>query len=71
MWNCLLDFSVNTVIFPPIARETISKTTPPKSCEIPVIQNGEVPFALLPLIIIEITVQSDAAIIKISPVEKP
>ena len=45
--------------------------TPPNSCEIPVIQSGEVVFALIPLIIIETTVHIDAAIISISPAEKP
>ena len=46
-------------------------TTLPNNCEMPVIQNGEVPFAHLPLIIIEITVQTDAAMINISPSENP
>ena len=69
--NIGADSAVNAGIFAPINIAATNRTTQPKSCEIPVIQNGKFSFALLSLIIIEITVQTDAERIRISPTEKP
>mgnify|MGYP006956039322 CR=1 FL=1 len=69
--NKRVALNVKEGTFPPAASEKRKRAAPPKSCEMPVIQSGETPLAIRPLIVIEITVQSDARIINISPAEKP
>ena len=56
------------LIFPPIALPAISRTIPPKNCEIPVAERGFTVLNSFLLTILEHTVQNDAPMISQSPI---
>lgn len=69
--NTADEYGLKSGILPPITNANTNSVTPPRNCDIPVTQNGEVPCTLLSVRISDTTVQSDASKIRVSPTDKP
>ena len=69
--NTADEYALKSGILPPIINANTNSNTPPRNCDIPVTQSGDVLHTLFSLIIKDITVHSDASKIRISPFDIP
>ena len=68
--NTRAEYMLNLSSSAPKTQAAIKRMIPPESWEIPVIQKGELWATIFLLITLATTVQTEAKIIKISPLEK-